>query len=58
MEHFFNCPYCGEHISMVIDTSVQRQTYIEDCEVCCRPIQIRYVIHAEEIVEFEAGEGK
>jgi hypothetical protein len=58
MEHFFSCPYCGERISMVLDTSVQSQTYIEDCEVCCRPIQIRYVIEGEEIVEFEAMEGK
>ncbi len=39
---------------MVIDTSVRSQTYIEDCEVCCRPIRIRYVIQDEEIAEFEA----
>ena len=55
MEHFFNCPFCGEQISMVLDTSVRSQTYIEDCEVCCRPIQIRYVVHDDEIVEFVAG---
>src|SRR5437016_12913997 len=35
MEHFFLCPYCGEEISMVLDTSVTGQTYVEDCEVCC-----------------------
>jgi len=54
MEHFFACPYCGETISMVLDTSVSRQTYIEDCEVCCRPIQIQYVVEDEAVVEFEA----
>jgi hypothetical protein len=32
-EYFFACPYCSERISMVLDTSVKRQTYIEDCEV-------------------------
>jgi hypothetical protein len=58
MEHFFTCPYCGEEISMVLDTSVRSQTYVEDCEVCCRPIQIRYVVHGEEVVEFEAKTGK
>jgi len=58
MEHFFRCPYCGEHISMVLDTSVRSQTYIEDCEVCCRPIQVRYVLQGAEIVEFDATEGK
>jgi hypothetical protein len=54
MEHYFKCPCCGEEISMLLDTSVRSQSYIEDCEVCCRPIRIRYVVHGEEIVEFEA----
>jgi len=39
---------------MVLDTSVSRQTYIEDCEVCCRPIQIQYAAEDEAVVEFEA----
>ena len=39
---------------MVLDTSVGAQTYIEDCEVCCRPIEIRYVVEDEALVEFEA----
>ena len=39
---------------MVLDMSVRSQTYTEDCEVCCRPIQIRYVIHGNQVVEFEA----
>jgi hypothetical protein len=54
MEHFFTCPYCWENISMVLDTSVRSQTYIEDCEVCCKPMRIRYVINRDEVVEFEA----
>jgi hypothetical protein len=41
-EATFTCPYCGEEISMLLDTSVSSQTYIEDCEVCCRPIQVSY----------------
>jgi len=43
MEHEFTCPYCGEEISMVLDLSVGRQTYIEDCEVCCKP-RPRYLL--------------
>jgi hypothetical protein len=35
------CPYCAEAISLLIDPSVQQQDYIEDCEVCCRPIHIQ-----------------
>lgn len=34
------CPYCGEAIELVIDDSVDRQTYVEDCSVCCRPINV------------------
>jgi transcription elongation factor Elf1 len=54
MEYFFACPYCGERISMVLDTSVKRQTYIEDCEVCCRPIEVRYTVEHDEVRHFEA----
>ncbi len=41
-EKRIGCPYCGETITIIIDDSVPEQTYIEDCEVCCRPI----VMHA------------
>jgi len=32
------CPYCWEAINVLIDCSVEKQEYIEDCQVCCRPI--------------------
>lgn len=54
MEHFFACPYCGQDISMVLDTSIPSQTYVEDCEVCCQPIEVHYVIDDETVVDFEA----
>ena len=37
-ESIEQCPYCGEMISVLIDCSVAHQNYIEDCQVCCRPI--------------------
>lgn len=54
MEHFFQCPYCGETISMMLDVSVRAQTYVEDCEVCCNPIKISYTVKTETISRFEA----
>ncbi len=54
MEHYFSCPYCGEQISMVLDLSVNRQTYVEDCEVCCNPIEISYAVEEEELTSFSA----
>lgn len=53
-EHFFRCPTCGERISMVLDLSIPEQAYIEDCEVCCNPIRIRYATDGEAVVAFEA----
>ncbi|AMO67631.1 MAG: hypothetical protein ACJA1T_000378 [Zhongshania aliphaticivorans] len=34
------CPYCGERIELLIDTSEGAQTYVEDCQVCCQPMVI------------------
>jgi hypothetical protein len=34
------CPYCGESYETVADLSAGSQRYIEDCAVCCRPIEI------------------
>lgn len=36
-----SCPYCGETVTVLVDTSVDEQEYIEDCQVCCRPIILR-----------------
>ncbi|WCO02284.1 CPXCG motif-containing cysteine-rich protein [Psychroserpens ponticola] len=53
-EHFFQCPYCWENISMLIDFSQVKQTYIEDCEVCCNPIQLNISTENNAILSFEA----
>jgi len=53
-EHFFQCPYCWEEISMLVDLSQNKQNYIEDCEVCCNPIQLIISIENHEITSFEA----
>jgi transcription elongation factor Elf1 len=55
MEHFFTCPYCWQEISVVLDLSVPHQKYVEDCEVCCKPIELRYTVEDDEIIEFEAN---
>ncbi|MEX0314868.1 MAG: CPXCG motif-containing cysteine-rich protein [Allomuricauda sp.] len=53
-EHFFQCPYCWEEISFLLDSSVAQQTYVEDCEVCCNPIEVSPTFENSEIVGFEA----
>ncbi|VXC79230.1 Cysteine-rich CPXCG [Pseudomonas sp. 8Z] len=35
----YACPYCGEPVETLLDLSAGDQAYIEDCPVCCRPIE-------------------
>lgn len=36
-----SCPYCGEMIDVWVEPgSVAHQRYVEDCSVCCRPIEL------------------
>jgi hypothetical protein len=44
-----HCPYCGETITIVVDCSVEDQTYTEDCSVCCKPILFRVECHDGEL---------
>ena len=53
IEHFFDCPYCWQQISMLLDSSYS-QTYIEDCEVCCNPIEITVQFEDQELASFQA----
>ena len=41
LEADITCPYCMEEILVLVDPSAgERQDYVEDCQVCCRPIDI------------------
>lgn len=42
-----SCPYCGEAISVLIDDSSPEQSYVEDCQVCCRPIVLNVSVDAD-----------
>ncbi len=44
------CPYCGQAIEVVIDPSAGAQEYVEDCEVCCRPIL--FTVRKDRLGEF------
>ncbi len=39
--YLIGCPYCGEEIEILLDPSAGDQDYIEDCHVCCKPINLR-----------------
>ena len=41
---FIDCPYCGENFELIVDASESEQRYIEDCYVCCAPIQFTVTV--------------
>lgn len=34
------CPYCEELIGILVDRSIEQQAYVEDCPVCCQPMEL------------------
>ncbi|HEX4021467.1 MAG TPA: CPXCG motif-containing cysteine-rich protein [Acidobacteriaceae bacterium] len=47
----FQCAGCGEWNETVVDESAgDRQQYVEDCQVCCKPnvLEIRWDAAADE----------
>lgn len=53
-EHFFQCPFCWETISVLLDPSVNDQRYVEDCEICCNPMEIGVSFEDGELMDFSA----
>lgn len=53
LAHHFICPYCWQNISILLDNSVSKQSYIEDCEVCCNPIQVSVEFFNTELIDFQ-----
>jgi cysteine-rich CPXCG protein len=51
-----DCPHCGESFPLAIDTSVREQALVEDCSVCCRPINLTIISQPGEILEIREGE--
>ena len=52
------CPHCGEVFPLNIDTFALEQSFIEDCTVCCRPIQLTVRCQPGEILNLEIGDAR
>ena len=48
------CPYCGEPIEIMVDPSIERQEYVEDCQVCCKPITLIMRVQKDGFPQVEA----
>ena len=40
-EAVVQCPYCWEPLDILLNPDDEGCSYIEDCQVCCRPIEMR-----------------
>ena len=48
MDQLISCPYCGEEIELFLDQGGgASQDYIEDCQVCCKPMRINVAVDGE-----------
>ncbi len=53
LEVTVQCPYCWEKFILLVDASIPDQEYVEDCEICCRPIDFSVSVseHGETSIE-------
>jgi transcription elongation factor Elf1 len=52
LEEYFDCPYCWQTQLKMVDPSIENQNFIEDCEVCCNPIDFHIRVENNEVVLF------
>jgi hypothetical protein len=55
VERRVRCPFCGEPISVLLDPSGGEQSYIEDCQVCCQPMQITFEADDGEVANLQVA---
>ncbi len=46
-----HCPACGEPLQLAIDPSAGSQAYVEDCQVCCRPMLVRVAMDQDGLAD-------
>lgn len=52
-EKEFLCPVCWAEVSVLLDPSVDFTEYVEDCEVCCRPLEFKVGFEEGDLLRFE-----
>jgi hypothetical protein len=55
LESYFDCPHCWENQLKMIDPSILNQTFIEDCETCCNPLEFKIQVQDNIILSFDVS---
>jgi len=45
--HSIQCPYCGERLDTPVEIGTGANTYIEDCQICCQPIELEVQVDSQ-----------
>jgi len=54
-DYDFDCPHCSGGNSVKLDVSGgSKQSFIQDCEVCCKPFQITVQFENGALIDFSA----
>jgi len=48
------CPYCGEMFDVRVDPGEEGQSLVQDCQVCCKPVQLSVDVEDGDISVFAA----
>ena len=52
IEHYFECPHCWKNHLKMVDPSVSNQSFIEDCETCCNPLEFLVEVELNSVISF------
>ncbi|MDQ6624653.1 MAG: CPXCG motif-containing cysteine-rich protein [Verrucomicrobiota bacterium] len=56
VETDIGCPHCGESFPLLVDTMQREQSLVEDCSVCCRPINLTITCEPGEVLDVREQE--
>tara|TARA_Y100000768_G_C23457710_1_gene442259 strand:- start:5 stop:187 length:183 start_codon:yes stop_codon:yes gene_type:complete len=56
LEYSFSCPHCWQDQLKMVDPSIENQIFIEDCEICCNPLEFNIVINQNTVESFKVKE--
>jgi len=51
------CPFCGQWFEVAVDTTVASQSFVTDCEICCRPLEVVAQCEPGEILSLDVRGG-
>lgn len=55
VERRIRCPFCTARMDVVLDLSAGSQSYVEDCQICCQPMQITFETDSEQVLEIDVS---